>query len=179
VSGETPAIRVSDAERDQAAALLREHAVAGRLTLDEFADRTERALHARTSEELGELTRDLPSDLAPPKQRRRRYVIPIGGMERRGHWRVPERLTIVGGIGGAELDLTQAELEAPETTIDVYWLIGGVELTVPDGIEVELGGLTIIGGMEDHGGRRPLPGSPRIRVRQFGLIGGVEIHRRR
>jgi hypothetical protein len=92
---------------------------------------------------------------------------------------VPERLTIVGAIGGADLDLTQAELEAPETTIDVWWLIGGVDLKVPEGIEVDVGGVTIIGGVDDKGGGRPLPGAPRIRVRQFGFIGGLSVTRRR
>jgi Domain of unknown function (DUF1707)/Cell wall-active antibiotics response 4TMS YvqF len=177
---ETPPVRASDAERERAVAKLRDHAVAGRLTLEEFAERSERALAVRTSAELHELTRDLPQELPPPpKKGRRWYVALIGGVERRGHWRVPERMTIVGLIGGAELDLTQAELEAPETTIDAGWVIGGVELVVPAGIEVEVGGVTVIGGAEDEGAGQLLPGAPRIRVRQFGLIGGLEIKRRR
>ena len=35
-------MRVADADRDRTVALLREHVVAGRLTLDEFSDRVGR-----------------------------------------------------------------------------------------------------------------------------------------
>ena len=175
-----PAIRVSDAERDRTVGILRDHAAAGRLTLEEFADRAGRALEARTADELQPLTRDLPaSEAAPVRKQRRWHVMPIGGIQRRGRWRVPDRLTMVGVIGGADLDLTGAELTGDEATIDAFWAIGGIELTVPDGIDVEVSGFTLIGGVDDQGRRQLLPGSPRIRVRQFGLIGGLSIRRRR
>lgn len=54
-------IRVSDAERDQAVAELSEHFQAGRLTHDEFDDRSGRALRACTGADLGGLFADLPS----------------------------------------------------------------------------------------------------------------------
>jgi DUF1707 SHOCT-like domain len=53
-------IRVSDAERDQAIAELSEHFQSGRLTQDEFDDRSGRALKARTGTDLGGLFGDLP-----------------------------------------------------------------------------------------------------------------------
>lgn len=53
-------IRVSDAERDQAVAELSEHFQAGRLTQEEFEDRTGRALQARTVRDLAGLFNDLP-----------------------------------------------------------------------------------------------------------------------
>jgi len=56
-----PRIRASDADRDRAAALLREHHAAGRLTAEEFHERLERALDARTLGELDELMADLPA----------------------------------------------------------------------------------------------------------------------
>ena len=52
-----PALRASDADRDRTVALLRDHAAEGRLTLEEFADRMERAYNARTHDELNELAR--------------------------------------------------------------------------------------------------------------------------
>ena len=62
-------IRVSDAERDQAVAELSEHFQAGRLTHDEFDDRSGRALQARTEADLGGLFTDLPPRRAvvPPQ----------------------------------------------------------------------------------------------------------------
>jgi DUF1707 SHOCT-like domain len=57
-------IRASDADRDRAAAALREHLAAGRLTIEEFDERLDRAYAAKTLGELDELMADLPtSDL--------------------------------------------------------------------------------------------------------------------
>ena len=53
-------IRVSDADRDQAIAELSEHFQAGRLTQEEFEERSGRALQARTGDDLAALFTDLP-----------------------------------------------------------------------------------------------------------------------
>ena len=58
-------LRVSDADRDLAIAELSEHFQTGRLTQDEFGDRSARALQARTGRELSELFTDLPGGAAP------------------------------------------------------------------------------------------------------------------
>jgi Domain of unknown function (DUF1707) len=55
-----PRIRASDADRDRVAALLREHHAAGRLTAEEFNERMDAALDAKTLGELDELLADLP-----------------------------------------------------------------------------------------------------------------------
>jgi hypothetical protein len=85
-------MRASDADRDRAASLLREHHAEGRLTAEEFHDRLDRAFAAKTQGELDELFADLPAiDLyrlpasgirpAPPGavRRRRRYMDRPGG----------------------------------------------------------------------------------------------------
>jgi hypothetical protein len=56
-----PRIRASDADRDKATALLREHHAAGRLDAEEFHDRMNKALDAKTLGELDELMADLPA----------------------------------------------------------------------------------------------------------------------
>jgi hypothetical protein len=53
-------IRASDADRDRAAAALREHLAAGRLTIEEFDERLDQALAAKTLGELDQLMADLP-----------------------------------------------------------------------------------------------------------------------
>jgi hypothetical protein len=65
-------IRVSDADRDQAVAELSEHFQTGRLTQDEFDDRTGSALQARTGADLAGLFTDLPRSqaVAPPADAR-------------------------------------------------------------------------------------------------------------
>jgi Domain of unknown function (DUF1707) len=56
-----PQMKASDADRDAVVAALSEHFQAGRLTSEELDERTGRALTARTLDELGELTADLPA----------------------------------------------------------------------------------------------------------------------
>jgi Domain of unknown function (DUF1707) len=56
-----PRIRASDADRDRVAALLREHHAAGRLTAEEFGERMDQALEAKTLGELDQLLADLPA----------------------------------------------------------------------------------------------------------------------
>jgi hypothetical protein len=58
-------MRVSDADRDRAIAELSEHYQAGRLTTEEFEDRSGRALQARTTADLADLFTDLPRRQAP------------------------------------------------------------------------------------------------------------------
>ena len=58
-------IRVSDVERDRAVAELSEHFQSGRLTQDEFSERSGKALEARTGNDLNQLFTDLPRRPAP------------------------------------------------------------------------------------------------------------------
>ena len=60
-----PQMKAADADRDEVVAALSEHFQAGRLTTEEFNERTGRALAARTLDELDGLTADLPA-IRPP-----------------------------------------------------------------------------------------------------------------
>jgi regulator of protease activity HflC (stomatin/prohibitin superfamily) len=53
-------LRISDLDREHAATTLRDHAGAGRLTLDELASRLEATFAARTRSQLDEQFADLP-----------------------------------------------------------------------------------------------------------------------
>src|SRR5579871_2441272 len=93
-SGEL-AMRVADADRDRTVATLREHVVAGRLTLDEFSDRVGRALDATTRGDLVAVMTDLPATTesagvspAPARRRRRWHIAVLSGHETKGRWRI-------------------------------------------------------------------------------------------
>ena len=58
-------LRVSDADRDRAVSELSEALQAGRITADEFDQRSGQALAARTGKELTALLADLPVERAP------------------------------------------------------------------------------------------------------------------
>lgn len=61
-----PELRASDEDREQVVHALERHTAAGRLSLDEHADRVERTLAARTRGELAAILSDLPSEPAEP-----------------------------------------------------------------------------------------------------------------
>jgi len=53
-------MRISDDDREQVVVMLREHLLAGRLTLEEFSERVEATLRARVGAELARVNEDLP-----------------------------------------------------------------------------------------------------------------------
>jgi hypothetical protein len=181
VTEETPALRASDAERERTVELLRTHAVDGRLTLEEFADRIDKAYAARTRDELDELGRDLPETAtAPPavSQRKptRRLVAVLSGLGRKGRWRLGSDTVAVTFLGGVDLDLREAEIEAAESQLTLYTFLGGADIKVPEGVDLEVGGFSLLGGKDVRGGRRPVaPGAPKLTIRAFTVLGGVSV----
>jgi hypothetical protein len=55
-------LRASDDDRDRLVEQLQRHAVAGRLSMDEYAERLDRVLVARTHGELAAVMHDLPAE---------------------------------------------------------------------------------------------------------------------
>ena len=84
----TGQLRIGDAEREGAVAALGEHYAAGRLTLEEYDERTSRAFAARVAADLWPLFRDLPEQ-PPPLQSRR-------GGSRGGFSFAPVLLVVIG-----------------------------------------------------------------------------------
>jgi DUF1707 SHOCT-like domain len=178
---ERPELRVSDADRETAVARLREAGGEGRLTLEELAERVERADAARTRGELEAVTSDLPlAPGAPAEQRPRGWIVAVmGGAARKGRWRPPRRTYVLTVMGGAELDLREAEL-AEDVTITAVAIMGGVGITVPEGVSVDLSGFALMGANGAPSDKLPpLPEAPAIRVRAFALMGGVGIERKK
>jgi len=66
----TEAVRASDAEREQAVTALREHTAAGRLTVEELAQRLQAAFAARTRKDLHDLFGDLPLGIGADRPHR-------------------------------------------------------------------------------------------------------------
>lgn len=62
-------VRIGDAERDRAVTALGEHFAAGRITKDEFDERSDQATKARYAAEITPLFADLPVTTAAAVQR--------------------------------------------------------------------------------------------------------------
>jgi hypothetical protein len=178
LSDQTPALRASDAERDQTVALLQRHAVGGRLTLEEFAHRMDLAFAARTRTELEALTHDLPAEGQPRKRRRAKWLTAVvfGSTERKGRWRLP-RFALLGVLfGDADMDLRKAEIGGPVVTITALVLFGNADFYVPTGVDVDLGGLAVFGHRGEHGEEvEPSPDAPLVRIRVFSLFGTSDV----
>jgi hypothetical protein len=187
---------VSPAARDQVVQSLGEHFANDRITLDEYERRVDEALRAPSHAALVELTRDLGGPVMPVAAplaatatvtrsvdmhmqriaKPRRFWAFMSGVIRRGRWRVPERMRVIAIMGGVELDLTEADLTAQVTEIDVIAVMGGLAVTVPPGVRLESDGIAILGSFEDQS-HEPVSGDPNapiVRVRGVAIMGGVE-----
>ncbi|HET7034872.1 MAG TPA: DUF1707 domain-containing protein [Thermomicrobiaceae bacterium] len=179
---------VSDAERESALAGLREAYVEGRLNLEEYSQRMDATLAARTRGQLAELTRDLPA-IASPAAPGSTYAAPSGPLQpapnwtvsimsdtkRQGRWRLREPLNALSLMASLRLDLRQADIPH-EAVLNVFVIMGDVKILVPEGVEVDFGEITLMGSQQDkRTSPPPPPGAPVVRLRGFVLMGNVEV----
>ena len=176
--------RVADADRDRIVTALREHVVEGRLTLDEFSERVGLALEAKTRGDLDHVMVDLPVPApadpdTPARKVRRWHVAIMSGHSTKGRWRIGGKTNVVAVMGGCDMDLRRAEIDGPEVEITAVAFWGGVKIIVPEGFDVELRGFSFMGGRTMRLRDVPrVPGSPRIVVRAFSCMAGIEIRSR-
>jgi Domain of unknown function (DUF1707) len=189
-------LRISDRDRHQVAEVLREAAGEGRIDLDELDERLEATYSARTYADLVPITLDLPSAVAArlparapaatpspvvPGPTQERHVAIMSGLERKGVWVVPQHLTVFAFMGGADLDLQQAQFAAREVTITVNAIMGGADIKVNPHTHVIVEGTGIMGGYSGPSGRTPAEldeNSPVVRIRGFAIMGGVSVSRK-
>jgi hypothetical protein len=193
-------LRASDTDREKVADQLREAAGHGRLTMDELEERLEQAYSAKTYADLVPLTRDLPAagtsvplptpatgtGLLParvggtPSPKRWSIAI-MSGAFRRGRWVVPRRYNSFAFWGGVELDLREAMLEEREVVIRASAIMGGIDITVPEDVDVHVEGFGLMGGYDDSTSSNvapPPPGAPVVRVTGIAFWGGVSVKRK-
>ncbi len=180
-----PPVRASDDERDRVVETLSEHATTGRLTLAELEERMSLALSSTTRDELDRLVADLPapnadSATAPVSNRKpTKWIVAVmGGSDKKGRWRVGERVHAVAVMGGHTIDLRNAELESDDITIVTVAWMGGTDIYVPDTVDLQVGGFSLMGATEEKGSDRPpRPGAPRVRVLAYNVMGGTDVWR--
>jgi hypothetical protein len=173
--------RVSDADRDQTVVWLRDHLLAGRLTLDEFSDRVERAYGARIAKELVRVREDLPDLPADPVPSRRKptrlTTAFFGHVARRGQLKLRRWTWAVAAFADIDLDLRQAELDKPHTALTVLVAFANADIYVPEGVNVDVGGVTVFGHRREWGADIARADAPALHVRSLGLFGTVDIWR--
>jgi hypothetical protein len=181
-------LRVSDADREKVAERLRQAGGEGRLTIEELDERVEAAYNARTGNDLAKLTEDLPEPAAGtlPAERRaggkaRRWIVALmGGGNLRGRWLAGRKLTAIAVMGGGTIDLRNAVLTQGELQITIFAVMGGVDVIVPPGIDVEVSGFALMGGNDSNVPHQDLPpGARRVHVRAISIMGGSDVKMRR
>jgi hypothetical protein len=174
-------MRVSDADRDHAVAALREHLVAGRLTLEEFSARVEAALQATVSAELARVQQDLPV-MSPQAGLARRKPIRVtaalfGHVVRRGRLLLRRRTFGVSAFGDLDLDLREAVIDRPRTAVNLLIAFGNVDVYVPEGVNVDVSGIALFGHLRERGRDGAARDAPAIHVRVAGCVATVDVWR--
>jgi hypothetical protein len=181
-------LRVSDAEREHVTELLQRAVGRGLLSLEEFGERADTALSARTRGELNAVLADLPGlvhrETPAPSRDRLELKNTMSSTKRSGDWAVPRELAVRNRMGSTELDFTEARIPHPEVRIEIDVVAGSVELLVPENASVYSHDVEVTAGsMEDKAGPNPASeeGEPGPRFVLFGTIraGSVEIRRPR
>ena len=174
-------LRASDADRERVAGLLRDAYAEGRLSPVEHEERLAEVYRATTYGELVPVLHDLP---VPPG------ALTVPGVSQ-AIALTPSAAVVPASTSGLVVDPSRAEqgqgtavaiLSGVERkgrwvappTMTVFCLMGGIEITVPDGIEVRFDAIALMGG---HSGPKstPPPGSPVLRITGLILMGGVDI----
>jgi hypothetical protein len=183
----------SPEQREAVVARLTQAFAEGRLELEDLEQRLDIVVRATSLEDL-KLTlaglgteavtadaQDVPVSSPPfrtdrPKASPRTIVV-MSGAHRRGRW-VPAPIHRVYALmGGAKLDLRDAELLPGITEIRLNVLAGGVSIIVPPDMDVEVDGWAFMGGIEERD-LHPAPlesQSRRLRIYARIVIGGVEV----
>ena len=186
-------LRASDADRDQVATLLSTAYAEGRLSREEHDERIDQLMAAKTFDDLLPITQDLvivgpPAPVATPQSSSRfaidttgqnlesdKMIAIFGGVTRKGRWRVRKNTHALALFGGMDLDLRNAIFEAPVVEISGFWCFGGLDIKVPEGIEIQDQTAGIFGGTDVRDVGDPAPGAPTLVIKGVSLFGGVSI----
>jgi hypothetical protein len=76
-----------------------------------------------------------------------------------------------------DLDLREASIESRRTSVHVVAIFGNVDVYVPEGIDVDVSGLTIFGHRRDWGRDVATSDCPTVHIRALGLFGTVDVWR--
>ena len=187
---------LSAAERQATVDRLCAHFASDAMDTTEFERRLDIAYAARTRAELVALEQDLPApgsearaavparppspsmpvDPSRPAQKSDFLVSIWGATERRGSWVPPRKLTAVTVMGGTDLDFRQARFATQEVSVQLFALMGGVDIVVPPGVRVEWGGIALMGGVAmPEPDTPPAADAPVIRISGLVCMGGVDV----
>lgn len=114
----------------------------------------------------------------PIRQSRRSKVVLAfeDGSGRLGPWAPSRHVWVVNMLGGAVMDFREADLRPGVTELTVFCMMGEVEIIVPLDLQVEFGGLGIVGGFDcDATVGVSNPDAPTLRINGVSCLGRVTV----
>lgn len=185
-------MRASDADRDGVLAVLQDAHAAGRLTLEDLAERQERALRATYTDELPTLVADLPegrslhgAGLAVPAAGR---VPARPGPVRPATWSATvmtgreieleagaEGVKDIAWWGGNDIFLRDALGPGVTLTLELHAIMGGHTIYVPEGVRVVDESFAVMAGNDVKKGARGDGSNGTVVLRGFLFWGGSTV----
>jgi hypothetical protein len=181
-------IRISDADRERAAARLQQALAEGRITLDELEERLAVVYAARYAADLLPPFADLPGgDVVPVPPAGPAPAIPdrplvlrtgMGTLRRSGPWTVPSRVQVQSVMGTVILDFCDTAVP-PVVDISLELGAGSARLLLPDGASADVDGMVAgMGTVRSKVPSSPVPGRPHFRVHGRSAVGSVSVRYR-
>lgn len=181
--------------REQVVDQLKGNYAHNNIVIEEFERRLEIATASEDRYELLKVVQDLPAvqssggdpDLEWSRQagnitlnlgrvREEDSMVAIfSGVDRKGLWRPARSSKLLALFGGMDIDYSRAYMPPGETYVDAMCVFGGVDMIVPEGLNVEVHGVPLFGGIENKTTGEYIPGAPTLHIRAFVLFGGLEI----
>ncbi|MCC5885355.1 MAG: DUF1707 and DUF2154 domain-containing protein [Gammaproteobacteria bacterium] len=163
-----------------------------KLSLAAFERRLEAALDATEASQMVELTADLDLQSDPTYAAKKRkhlfgvdaeqeaddaeYLITfMGGTERNGPWTVPSELRVLTFMGGTDIDFCDATFSNRVTRVKLACVMGGVDIKVPEGVNVSVKAFCFLGGVGNKARGRHDPDAPTLIIEGLVLLGGVDV----
>jgi hypothetical protein len=160
---------------------------------EEFEQMIAEATNAGSKQELITLSENLPTI---PGQRSADIGMPVtinrgpvkqedilacvfSGTTRKGVWRPARKINSFTLFGGTEIDFSDAEIPSDGVVIDLFCVFGGVDIRIPEGLNVDSRGFALFGGFDDKSDGVVREDVPTVTIRGLVLFGGVDIKMRR
>lgn len=185
-SPDLPSLRLPSPERRETVVqTLSNHFAAGRIELEDLELRLDIAMRAQTLQDLDRALDGLDVAAAPAHgtalaeppviagDRASRWSVAVmSGVKKTGRWYLAPVHRAVAFMGGGTLDLREAQFTAEVTEIRVRAVMGGFEVIVPPDLPVQVRGFGVMGAVVD---KTSPAEQPRVIIRAFALMGGVEV----
>jgi len=164
----------------------------GELSLEAFERRLDDAMETSDHQVLVELTADLDLKVdqdfvdnknnqmginyVPGDSKDVEHIFQIfSSEERNGAWRLPKEIQVSSVFSSVDIDLTEAEFSNPEVLITVYNIFSGLDIFVPENINVQTRVFSIFGSTDNSANSIANPNAPTVIVEGFSLFSGIDV----